>query len=210
MKVCIAMPAQDMVHTTFMMSVLNMCFYSRNQGIELSVTQMNGCYLDLLRNQLVQSALKTNPDFILILDSDMTFPPNTLERLMLADKEIIGCNYVRRRPPFDPIACTAENPNNRIDPNQFSGTTQASIIPTGVMMIKTSVFSKIAYPWFENIWRKSDNRLVGEDVVFCAKAGDLKIPVFCDHDLSREIAHSGQMDFTISMICEEVINNEKR
>lgn len=200
MKVCVCLPAQDMVHTTFFLSCTNMFFYSRNKGIDISVTQQNGCYLDLLRNQLVQAALKTNPDYILMVDTDMVFPPETIERLASFDKEIIGCNYVRRRPPFTPIAMTHEDPNKILDPTTASGVGLASIIPTGVMMIKASVFQKIKYPWFENVWRRSDNRLVGEDVIFCAKAGEAKIPIYCDHDLSKFVRHSGQFDYGLEHI----------
>lgn len=202
MKVCVSIPAQDSVLTTFMTDATNLFFYSRNKGIDITYSTMNGCYLDLLRNQLIQEALKVKPDFILMLDSDMKFPPNTLERLMLADKEVIGCNYTRRRAPFDPIACTFEDPNKRLDPMVNFGVSRVSLLPTGIMMIKPAIFERIKYPWFENIWRKSDNRLVGEDVVFCAKVQEeAKTFVYCDHDLSKEVAHSGQMDFTIPMLC---------
>ena len=203
MKICVCIPAQDTVLTTFFVDCTNMFFYSRNKGIDISFNQMNGCYLDLLRNQLMQSALKTNPDYILMLDSDMRFPANTMERLAAHDKEVVGCNYTRRRADFSPIACTFEDPNKRVDPSQVSGLGKVSLLPTGIMMLKPSVLARIKYPWFENIWRKSDNRLVGEDVVFCAKVQEeAKTVVYCDHDLSREVAHSGQMDYTIPMICE--------
>lgn len=194
MKVCVCIPAQDMVHTTFFNAMFQCAFYSKNKGIDIVMTQMNGCYLDLLRNQLIKSALETKPDFIMMVDSDMVFPNSTIERLIGHDKEIVGCNYTRRRPPYDPIACTGDG-NTRVDPFKAKGVEPVALIPTGVIMIKPSVFEKMAYPWFENMWRKSDNRLVGEDVVFCAKAGDLKIPVYCDHDLSHHIKHSGQFDF---------------
>jgi hypothetical protein len=200
MKVCICIPAQDMLHTTFFNAMFQAAFYARNKGIEIVMSQMNGCYLDLLRNQLIQSALETKPDFILMADSDMIFPNSTIERLAGHDKEIVGCNYTRRRPPYDPIACSGDG-NTRINPILVKGVEPVAIIPTGLLMIKPSVFDKIAYPWFETIWRKKspegkpENRLIGEDVVFCAKAGDLKIPIYCDHDLSRHVKHSGQFDF---------------
>lgn len=194
MKVCVCIPAQDTVLTSFMESTINMFFYSRNKGIDVTYNRMNGCYLDLLRNQLIQAAQKTNSDFYMMIDSDMVFPPNTIERLIAHDKEFVGCNYTRRRAPFDPIACKGDG-NTRVDPLTSSGLEAIALMPTGVIMIKPSVFQKIQYPWFENIWRKSDNSLVGEDVVFCAKANKAGIPVYCDHDLSREIRHSGQFDY---------------
>lgn len=202
MKVCICIPAQDMLHTTFFNSCVQMMFYSRNKGIEITVTQMNGCYLDLLRNQLVQSALKQNPDYILFLDSDMTFPHDTLERLLKEEKQIIGCNYMRRRPPHDGIACTFADPNKRVDPLAAVGIERVALLPTGVMLIKKEVFDLIPYPWFQTIWRKSDKKLIGEDIFFCASAGDNKIPIYCDHDLSKQVAHSGQFDYSFGLLAE--------
>lgn len=196
MKVCVCIPAQDMVHTTFFNSTIQCLFYSRNKGIDIVIKQMNGCYLDLLRNQLIESALTEKPDRIIMLDSDMIFPNSTIEHLAQADKEVIGCNYTRRRPPFDPIACTFEDPNKRLDPHAATGIGPVSILPTGVMMLKPEIFEKIKFPWFENIWRLSDKKLVGEDVTFCAKVQEqAKSQVFCHHDLSKHVFHSGQFDF---------------
>lgn len=207
MKIVICLPAQDLVHATFMNCLNELLIYTHNGNTRhVSMCQMNGCYLDLLRNQLIENALNMEPDYILMLDSDMKFPKDTAARLIQADKDIIGCNYTRRRPPYSPIACIGDG-NTRLDPNSVSGITQVAIIPTGILLIKPEIFKQIAYPWFECQWRKKshdgklENRLLGEDVMFCAKAGDLKIPIWCENDLSREVAHSGQMDFTIPMIC---------
>lgn len=207
MRIVICIPAQDQVHTTFMNDLVQLIMYTHNNTTRIvEIVQMNGCYLDLLRNQMIQSALERKPDNILMLDSDMRFPKETAARLIIANKEIIGCNYTRRRAPFTPIGMTGDG-NSRIDPIASKGITQVAIIPTGVMMLRPSVFDRIQYPWFECHWRreghngKPENRLIGEDVYFCAKANDAGIGVYCDHDLSRDIGHSGQMDYTIPMIC---------
>jgi hypothetical protein len=130
---------------------------------------------------------------LLFIDSDMSFPANGLKRLLDADKDIIGANYVRRVPPFRSIA-QALDANTRV-----SGIDEVRRVPTGFMLIKTPVFQTIPEPWFNTHWDESAKVLLSEDYYFCDKAREHGFSVWVDAPLSLEIAHWGAAGYRISV-----------
>jgi len=63
-----------------------------------------GSMLVQQRHSLVERALRQNPTHILFIDSDMEFPADTLNRLLAADKDIVGANCTTRAMPPEPTA----------------------------------------------------------------------------------------------------------
>src|SRR3990167_9329017 len=52
------------------------------------------------REYCVVQAQRNSSDYLLFTDDDMTFPPNTLERLLESNKEVIGVNSYSRCLPL--------------------------------------------------------------------------------------------------------------
>lgn len=101
MKTLIAIPCMDMVHTTFLKSVLGM---DRVGECRFSITCSSLIYD--ARNNLAKQAVSEGFDRILWLDSDMDFAPDLLKRLS-ADldegKELVSGLYFKRRAPIQPV-----------------------------------------------------------------------------------------------------------
>ena len=106
MKTLIAIPCMDTIEADFVESLLNL----RPVG-EVEIKLLKASLVYDARNQIVQYAIsKGGYDFILWLDSDMTFEPDLMEKLM-ADIEgaedgekkmaVTGLCF-GRRPPFKP------------------------------------------------------------------------------------------------------------
>jgi hypothetical protein len=52
-------------------------------------------------------------------------------------------------------------------------------------------------PWFHIPWNEKELKFdCGEDIYFCRKARKAGHKIYLDHDLSKEIAHIGQYEFT--------------
>ena len=152
---------------------------------------VQGAYLSEGRNHLVRLALEAKSQYILFLDDDMSFHHDALVRLLKHDKDIVGAVYNMRAPPHRtagfPLDPKAEFPKG--------GLMKMSHIPTGLCLIKMSVFTKMNAPWFRYQWRPEEaneanpDGMVGEDVLFCRRARKLGFDIWADFDVSYGISH---------------------
>jgi hypothetical protein len=186
--VAICVPSGDMVHADFAMNLATLCI---NPGARSCIINAKSSLVALGRNQCVEAALLAGASHVFFIDSDMVFPPNALARLLAHGKDIVGCTYAPRIPNPHPLGVTLEGEHV----NVTAGLRRMKIIPTGCLMIATSVFAKLAKPWFNT--GVEAGKIVGEDYFFCAAAISAGFEIWCDGDLSREIGHIGQHVFRI-------------
>jgi hypothetical protein len=140
------------------------------------------------RNHAIKQALAVpGLTHVLFVDSDALFPVTTLKTLLEHDKDVIGCRALRRMPPYTPTGKKLENGK--------------WVIGCHIMLIKMSVFSKIAFPWFDAHYNE-DGSYMSEDYDFCNKVNKFS-GVCVDEELSKQIGHLGEMNFTLGMYKEE-------
>lgn len=146
-------------------------------------------------NNLVRDAKQVNATHLLNIDADMTFPPDSIERLLAHDKDIVGANYKQRG--------NHENQNTPISVTKFIGNdgnykeVKAEDFPTelfecgavglGLTLINMKVFDKLPFPWFRT--REDENGHSTEDIVFCQDAREKGFEVWCDPTLN--MSHIG-------------------
>jgi hypothetical protein len=63
-------------------------------------------------------------------------------------------------------------------------------------MVHRSVYEKIPQPHYLQEYIPELNLEIGEDIYFCKLAQAHGFKVYIDHDLSKEVRHTGTMDFT--------------
>jgi hypothetical protein len=80
-------------------------------------------------------------------NTDMTFPPNTLVRLLSHNKEVVGATYNKRVPPFETLGRLKGQKPSEEDLAK-GGIWPAELLPTGCLLIKMTVFQKIGWPYF--------------------------------------------------------------
>lgn len=187
MSVTIAIPSRDQVHANFMFSFVSMMLATR---MPLYVSNIRSSILPVSRSILVERAQDNKSDYILFLDSDMVFPPDTLTRLLAHNKDIVCATYCRREGSTEPMGCTAEW--QAIHPNAV-GVGEAGRVPMGVMLIRMSVFDKMTKPYFRWAINEGKSEIVGEDVEFCDRARALGYKVWVDMELSRQVGHIGEV-----------------
>ena len=203
-SVLIAIPSGSSWEALFGMSLAGLVAYSNRPFSDgsyleaLKICNTRGSILSRSRHKLVQEAQEYGVTHILFLDSDMSFPPDTLFRLLGRKRAIVACNCPTKMLPSTPTA--------RLIGNDFSGEPMYSVkddtgvrqvwrVGTGVMLIDLRVFDKMPQPWFPITWNEELNDYTGEDWAFCEKAQSLGIPVYVDMSLSREIGHVGSFEF---------------
>jgi hypothetical protein len=81
-------------------------FYKKNLG-ELLIVYAEGLQLDEMREQVVRKGMTHDPDYVLLLDTDMDFPEDCIERmvkhLIKTDYDAVCGLYCFRQPPFLPM-----------------------------------------------------------------------------------------------------------
>lgn len=147
------------------------------------------------RSYAVLQALKENCTHILFVDDDMTFPKDTLTRLLAHEKEIIGVWSHSRKLPLTPTVSFLKDgkhlPHDQIP--RFvrpEALFECYSIGMGVALIDLSVFEKISKPYFEFQNHESGKNLVGEDAWFCREARSKGYSIYCDPTLT--IGHIGE------------------
>src|SRR5204863_286060 len=91
------------------------------------------------RNLGLEYAQKYGAEYVLFIDSDMTFPKDALLKLLVRQVDIIGATYSRRTAPFHFLGDIL--PEQPADAPK--GLLEMSRIPTGFLLIKATVFDKL-------------------------------------------------------------------
>ena len=183
--VAIGIPSGDMVHADFAMRLATLCL---NPGARAFIVNAKSSLVMIGRNQIVEAAKLAKATHIFFLDSDLTFPADTLSRLLAHNKDIVGGVYVQRVPPHRALGQTLEGVHEV--PQSLA---QMKILPTGCLLIRLTVFDQLPKPWFNT--KAEGEKIMGEDYYFCERAAAAGFEIWCDGILSRELAHIGQKSF---------------
>eukprot|EP01037_Dinobryon_pediforme_P012073 gene12073-12163_t len=185
-KVAVCFPSGDMVHADFALSLAGML--NTTHPLDTPIINNKSSIVAVARNNGVAHALEMQADYMLFLDSDMTFPRDTLYRLLTHQRDIVGATYTKRVPPFDVLGAVLEaqpKPDAR-------GLIEMRHLPTGCLMIRMSVFAALPKPYFRFLTNETTGEIHGEDYVFCDHARAAGFKIWCDATLSHEIGHIGQ------------------
>jgi len=195
LKVAIGVPSNDMVHTDFTMCLINLCMYSFMNNVHVCVISQRSSIIEVGRCEIAAVALQTGAEKLLTLDSDMTFPPNTLIELIRKNKDIICCDAKRRRPPYTSVLCDTEG-----KPLDHSIRLPALVEVAGgssaCQLVDLNVFRKIKEPYYK-VEFNDKKEFLGEDYYFSNKVRKAGYAVFCDTVLSKQIGHIGVKEHKI-------------
>ena len=191
-SVSILVPTRDTVYSHFSFSLCNLIKTTTQMGIDTHLFFDASTILINQRENLIGQAIAMKSEWVLWLDSDMMFPATTLLRLLAHKKDIVACNYMKRSFPFKSVAFTDTNDWESWVPLQSEDeliTVEA--IGMGCVLMKTSIFQKLAKPYFEYTYQPKTKDWGGEDFTLFKKLNKLGYQVKVDTNLSNEIYHIG-------------------
>jgi hypothetical protein len=153
----------------------------------------------IARNRLVRMALAFDPPptHILWVDSDMTFPPDSLVRLFKHDKDIVGAFYNRRTPPYTTTGILKDPLGSDVSKG---GLHKAVVMPHGLVLVKKEVYEKLPSPWYKESFDPAcaspddPDGTVGEDVNFSRYVLEQGYDMWVDADLTFEVGHLGEIE----------------
>lgn len=178
----ISLPTGTMVYAATSFSLVCMAVLSRNTRM-IPMT-INGADPAAARNDMAITLLNGGAEYILFIDSDMTFPADALNRLLDHDLDIVGCDYRMRASPFERIGTYEPH---MIQPDE--GLAERTLLGLGFLLVKRRVFEKLPSPWFQRVYEGRIFRT--EDLFFCKNAIEAGFQIWCDLDLSKQVDHIG-------------------
>jgi len=205
-KIALGLPARGLVHCQTSHSLLRMVgrftqlFVASGQAELITVT-VDGTLLPQMRNSIAEEAIRMECTHVLWVDSDMMFPADSLERLLRHDVPVVGCNYSQRKRPAKPTAARIDETGTRVwvyGDGGHTGVEPVTFLGHGLCLVETAVYEALPKPWYMLGWSKERQTVIGEDVFFCAAAARIGAPPHVDHDLSREVVHIGDHDYTMA------------
>ena len=201
MRIMIAIPCMDMMHSDFVISLTGL----RHEGNVRYVYSVSSLVYDS-RNGLARRAIVEGFDRVLWLDSDMKFSADLLERLnadLDEDRDLVSGLYVTRKPPFKPCIfkeCGYKHKDGDREVRPYADSyydyPKDSIFEIdacgfGGVLMKTSLLkaveSKYGLPFAPMLG-------FGEDISFCLRAKDLGAKMYCDSRIN--LGHVGFYTYT--------------
>jgi len=200
MKITLAVCTNREVKPKTLGSLLEMVAYSRDVDFHIFVAT-RGYTIAENREYCVVQAQKNGSDYLLFVDDDMTFPKDTLERLLGANKGVIGVNSYSRVLPLCSTVGLMDEKGNYKHPDKYpewemkipDELFKAYFVGCGVCLIDMKVFEKIKKPYFQFITGKNGMVIHGEDGSFCEKVKKAGGDIWCDPAIP--VGHLGEYEY---------------
>ena len=190
MKVFIAVPSMDSVPAFFAQSLALL-----KRDCDVQIGWEVGSLVYHARNNLARQALKSDADWVLWLDSDMVFAPDTLQRMLKVckdnDIDFLTAVCFRRKPPYTP--CLFDR-LEKVD--KGASYTALMSVPEGLFKVGGCGFAGVlmssdvllsVQSKFGRMFDPMDG--FGEDVSFCWRARQCGYDIWCDSSI--EFGHVG-------------------
>ena len=190
MKVFIAVPSMDSVPAFFAQSLALL-----KRDCDVQIGWEVGSLVYHARNNLARQALKSDADWVLWLDSDMVFAPDTLQRMLKVCKDndisFLTAVCFRRKPPYTP--CLFDR-LEKVD--KGASYTALMSVPEGLFKVGGCGFAGVlmssdvllsVQSKFGRMFDPMDG--FGEDVSFCWRARQCGYDIWCDSSI--EFGHVG-------------------
>lgn len=193
-KVTIAVPCNRRVQPGTMQSLFELVGHGGYDFHILVVSE--GYTIAENRNYIAVQALNNNSEYLLMIDDDMTFESETLDKLIAVDKPICGVAYHPRYETGQIIKFLDETHMVKLedsDDPKYKKPFQCHATGTGIILIKCEVFKKVPRPWFAFEYFETGQCKLGEDWYFCEKAKKYDIPTWCDPTI--KVGHLGDREF---------------
>lgn len=150
------------------------------------------------RNNIVALARGYEADYVLMIDSDVTPPKDALLNLLSHGVDAVLGFYAHRNKSNEETLKTCLCKRGEInytmqytadELRDLRGKGQYLIRihggGMGCALIKTSVFDRIAYPWFDWVnYHDARHSLLSEDLYFCEQLKGAEIKIFADTRVS--------------------------
>lgn len=154
------------------------------------------------RNRIAEKALDYRTDYVMMVDSDVTVPENALRNLMEHDVDVCSGFYMHRDSATNAVTertsiCKLEKPDGgyyfgypsesqytavELRGKRENGKHLIEIHGGGMgcILIRTSVFNEVPYPWFSWVDFGEGIGVLSEDLFFCESCRNEGMKLYAD------------------------------
>ena len=177
-KILIAIPTARYIEADTFKSIYDL---EVPAGYEVTYQHFYGYRVDQVRN-LIADWVVRGFDYLFSVDHDITFPSDTLKKLLAHDKDLVSGVYRQRLEPqmleiYEPFG-------NRMSTEDLYAKNRNLIgiggCGFGCVLVKKEVFAGVGYPQFEYHPALDHNNTISEDTDFCKKAIAKGFRLWCD------------------------------
>ncbi len=166
-------------YAIFYVSLLHLRF-----PVQVDVFQARGANIAENRNLITERALSRGAEWILYVDDDQVFAPNTLTNLLAHNLDVVSGMYVSREMPFIPHMYDIEDERGFVRPRLIepfeSGLKLVNAVGAGCLLVSTKVIHSLEPPY----WRLGQITKDGwnDDIDFCRRVRHAGFQIWCDTD----------------------------
>ena len=200
MKITLAVCSNRQIRPLTTQSLLGMVVHSKDIDWHILIAS-RGYTIAENRNYCVVQAQKNESDYLLFVDDDMTFAPDTLLRLLSHKKGVIGVNSYSRCLPLSSTVGLMDEKGEYKHPDKHTEWEmqvpktlfKSYFVGAGILLIDMKVFALLKKPYFAFTTDKNGQIVHGEDGSFCAKVKNAGMDIWCDGSI--EVGHLGEYEF---------------
>ena len=189
-NILIAVPCKNDIEGDTFKSIYDLII---PEGYKAHFQYFFGYAVDQVRNLIADWTVK-GYDYLFAVDHDMIFAPDTLQKLLAADKPVVTGVYRQR---LEPQVIEIYDHTLRHMPYEHlhnRGLIEVGGCGFGCVLVKKEVFADVGYPQFVYHHALDHAHTFSEDLDFCTKAGVKGYSIWCD--TSIVCGHVGQRIFT--------------
>ena len=200
-KILIGTPFKDIATDNYIKSLADLIIHTQAAGHEVAYINEHGGLYDA-RDRICQRAMREHFDYMLQIDSDMTFPPDALCRLIDRNVDVITGVYVGKEEHHKPVLFTELHKDDaNCGPYGLkSGLAElmredlftVAGCGAGFLLVREHIIRLMRihkHEWF----RPYDG--LGEDVSFCQRCTEMGIKVYADKTIP--MGHTKFTEYTL-------------
>lgn len=192
MKILIAVPTFETIYPDTYKSIFDL----DKAGHEVLFEYVRGYDCATARNSIAQMAMNLGTDYVLMVDNDVVLPRDALINLLDDPKDVCLGYYAHRDTDnvYRGRTCVcklgwynypleSEYTAAELDELRDQGSFKQEIHGGGMgcALIRTDVFRRLRYPWYDWVNYADDHRgMLSEDLYFCEQCKNNQIRIYTD------------------------------
>lgn len=188
-RILIGTPFKESAPDDYIKSLVDMIIFTQAKGHEVEFVNEHGGLFDA-RDRVCRKTMRKHFDYMLQLDSDMTFPPDALCKLLERDKDVITGVYVGKGENHKPVLFTELHKDDEnsgpyglkhgLNELMKDEVFEVKGCGAGFLLVKEHVIRIMLihkHEWFRPYAG------LGEDVSFCQRCTELGVKIYADRTI---------------------------